>query len=159
MMHPLTLWPSGLRRWLKAPFRKGVGSNPTGVSLRLCSWLLAHCAICVPLIYSLAGPHTMLAPILATAALWPRPGTICLLGQSLPAMRRPTYLVKAGSDCASTRCRHDQVQWRSGREVQGGGSRHHSVRAWARTPQMSVCGPAAGCRPTAQLCATHLLTW
>ena len=27
-----TLWPSGLRRWLKAPFRKGVGLNPTGVS-------------------------------------------------------------------------------------------------------------------------------
>ena len=26
-----TLWPSGLRRWLKAPVRKGVGSNPTGV--------------------------------------------------------------------------------------------------------------------------------
>jgi hypothetical protein len=26
-----TLWPSGLRRWLKAPFRKGVGSNPTSV--------------------------------------------------------------------------------------------------------------------------------
>ena len=26
-----TLWPSGLRRWLKAPFRKGVGWNPTGV--------------------------------------------------------------------------------------------------------------------------------
>ena len=30
---PLMLWPSGLRRWLKAPFRKGVGSNPTGVIL------------------------------------------------------------------------------------------------------------------------------
>ena len=28
-----TLWPSGLRRWLKAPVRKGVGSNPTGVIL------------------------------------------------------------------------------------------------------------------------------
>ena len=28
---PETLWPSGLRRWLKAPVRKGVGSNPTGV--------------------------------------------------------------------------------------------------------------------------------
>ena len=27
-----TLWPSGLRRWLKAPFRKGVGSNPTAVT-------------------------------------------------------------------------------------------------------------------------------
>ena len=24
-----TVWPSGLRRWLKAPVRKGVGSNPT----------------------------------------------------------------------------------------------------------------------------------
>ena len=29
----MTLWPSGLRRWLKAPFRKGVGSNPTAVIL------------------------------------------------------------------------------------------------------------------------------
>ena len=28
-----TVWPSGLRRWLKAPVRKGVGSNPTGVIL------------------------------------------------------------------------------------------------------------------------------
>ena len=27
-----TVWPSGLRRWLKAPVRKGVGSNPTGVT-------------------------------------------------------------------------------------------------------------------------------
>jgi hypothetical protein len=26
-----TVWPSGLRRWLRAPFRKGVGSNPTAV--------------------------------------------------------------------------------------------------------------------------------
>ena len=29
----MTVWPSGLRRWLQAPFRKGVGSNPTAVSL------------------------------------------------------------------------------------------------------------------------------
>ena len=27
-----TLWPSGLRRWSKVPVRKGVGSNPTGVT-------------------------------------------------------------------------------------------------------------------------------
>ena len=27
-----TVWPSGLRRWLKAPVRKGVGSNPTAVN-------------------------------------------------------------------------------------------------------------------------------
>ena len=32
-----TLWPSGLRRWLKAPVRKGVGSNPTGV-IFICLW-------------------------------------------------------------------------------------------------------------------------
>ena len=28
----MTILPSGLRRWLKAPFRKGVGSNPTAVT-------------------------------------------------------------------------------------------------------------------------------
>ena len=29
----MTVWPSGLRRWLQAPGRKGVGSNPTAVIL------------------------------------------------------------------------------------------------------------------------------
>ena len=28
-----TVWPSGLRRWLKAPVRKGAGSNPTAVTM------------------------------------------------------------------------------------------------------------------------------
>ena len=28
------VWVNGLRRWLQAPVRKGVGSNPTAVSLR-----------------------------------------------------------------------------------------------------------------------------
>ncbi len=28
------VWPSGPRRWLKAPFRKGLGSNPTAVILK-----------------------------------------------------------------------------------------------------------------------------
>ena len=28
----MTVWPSGLWRWLKAPVRKGVGSNPTAVN-------------------------------------------------------------------------------------------------------------------------------
>ena len=39
-----TVWPSGLRRWLKAPFRKGVGSNPTAVicAARSC----VQCAEC-----------------------------------------------------------------------------------------------------------------
>ena len=41
----MTVWPSGLRRWLQAPVRKGVGSNPTGVTClraRLCSVLLCR---------------------------------------------------------------------------------------------------------------------
>ena len=29
-----TVWPSGLRRWLQAPVRKGVGSNPTAVIVK-----------------------------------------------------------------------------------------------------------------------------
>lgn len=32
----MTVWPSGLRRWLQAPVRKGVGSNPTAVTGRRC---------------------------------------------------------------------------------------------------------------------------
>ena len=32
-----TVWPTGLRRWLKAPVRKGVGSNPTAVT-----WVLGR---------------------------------------------------------------------------------------------------------------------
>ena len=36
-----TVWPSGLRRWLQAPVRKGVGSNPTAVIAKIassCQW-------------------------------------------------------------------------------------------------------------------------
>ena len=33
-----TVWPSGLRRWLQAPVRKGVGSNPTAVTLYVQHW-------------------------------------------------------------------------------------------------------------------------
>ena len=33
-----TVWPSGLRRWLKAPFRKGVGLNPTAVNAYSLQW-------------------------------------------------------------------------------------------------------------------------
>ena len=40
----MTVWPSGLRRWLQAPVRKGVGSNPTAVILStlVCLCLNAH---------------------------------------------------------------------------------------------------------------------
>ena len=33
-----SFWPSGLRRWLQAPVRKGVGSNPTAVICPFLSW-------------------------------------------------------------------------------------------------------------------------
>ena len=39
--HFKTVWPSGLRRWLQAPVRKGVGSNPTAVTLSAAVGLLA----------------------------------------------------------------------------------------------------------------------
>ena len=31
-LHVKTVWPSGLRRWLQAPVRKGAGSNPAAVT-------------------------------------------------------------------------------------------------------------------------------
>ena len=42
-LFPLTVWPSGLRRWLQAPVRKGVGSNPTAVIL--CERRMLHAAL------------------------------------------------------------------------------------------------------------------
>ena len=44
---PRTVWPSGLRQWLKAPFRKGVGSNPTAVTGRGPVALQAQSCVCV----------------------------------------------------------------------------------------------------------------
>ena len=32
LITPSTAWPSGLRRWLQAPVRKGAGSNPAAVT-------------------------------------------------------------------------------------------------------------------------------
>ena len=44
-----TVWPSGLRRWLKAPVRKGVGSNPTAV-------IIIPCALICPTIHCNDSP-------------------------------------------------------------------------------------------------------
>ena len=42
----MTVWPSRLKRWLQAPVRKGVGSNPTAV--RVCTVLMTDgCAAMV----------------------------------------------------------------------------------------------------------------
>ena len=41
-LSPKTVWPSGLRHWLQAPVRKGVGSNPTAVIRAGGSWGLGN---------------------------------------------------------------------------------------------------------------------
>ena len=67
-----TLWPSGLRRWLEAPFRKGVGSNPTGVILF--GSILRHYVL-----HTWSGPYIQRAP----ANLGPcRCFTDCCLAQT-----------------------------------------------------------------------------
>jgi hypothetical protein len=52
---PKTLWPHGLRRWLKAPFRKGVGSDPTGV-------ILFGLILCHGVLHTWSGPYVQRAP-------------------------------------------------------------------------------------------------
>ena len=43
-----TVWPSGLRHWLKAPVRKDVGSNPTAVTWKSHARLLGQTQHDVP---------------------------------------------------------------------------------------------------------------
>ena len=65
-----TVWPSGLRRWLKAPFRKGVGSNPTAVILIQYGVFGMH-DVC-----TLAG-----SGLVGLAAVWPMwQSGICVTG-------------------------------------------------------------------------------
>ena len=51
----MTVWPSGLRRWLQAPVRKGVGSNPTAVTL-FATMPTQSCWRCTDATYQRAGP-------------------------------------------------------------------------------------------------------
>ena len=64
-----TVWLSGLRRWLQAPVRKGVGSNPTAVMFRLCS----HDGI--PCSCPLVSPQSESYP---SVQRYPFPGPPCL---------------------------------------------------------------------------------
>ena len=49
----MTVWPSGLRRWLQAPVRKGEGSNPTAVRGRD----VKSCGRAPCLCFAPADPH------------------------------------------------------------------------------------------------------
>ena len=55
MLH-MTVWPSGLRRWLQAPIRKGVGSNPTAVTLLA---MLRHTLPAHQLMHVQHAPYTL----------------------------------------------------------------------------------------------------
>ena len=49
LMSCMTVWPGGIRRWLQAPVRKGVGSNPKAVTAApaSCPRALRVCLLCV----------------------------------------------------------------------------------------------------------------
>ena len=49
----MTVWPNGLRRWLQAPVRKGVGSNPTAV--RVCMVLMTDRCAAIVIVGSYVG--------------------------------------------------------------------------------------------------------
>ena len=95
---PKTVWPSGLRRWLKAPVRKGVGSNPTAVILHVAhdgagpnQACLQRSMVAGPTLLSQAGPSLILpgscrgSPVSSHATT--RAGTRCCV-QHLWAQRR-----------------------------------------------------------------------
>ena len=82
----MTVWPSGLRRWLKAPFRKGVGSNPTAVSFfrRTCDLQMAHARAGLLLTTMAWSRGFVVAPVVP----WDREGGF--LGKSwTPNLRNP----------------------------------------------------------------------
>ncbi len=82
---PKTGWPSGRRRWLQAPVRKGVGSNPTAVTLR--DWRVCVCA----------RPRSVNETLRAQLVLrHPAPACLCALAeQALHAAVWPSGLALA----------------------------------------------------------------
>ncbi len=69
----LTVWPSGLRRWLQAPVRKGVGSNPTAV-------IAEHLA------------HVRHVQAKRPMSPWPKPHTLAVAANSAPTRARTVDL-------------------------------------------------------------------
>ena len=83
-----TVWPSGLRRWLKAPFRKGVGSNPTAVTCP------AHtCAYAAARIRAVASAQSL--------ALWPNDATH--LRGATRRQGQSRELLRLGCACSAAR--------------------------------------------------------
>ena len=85
----MTVWPSGLRRWLKAPFRNGVGSTPTAVN---------HvCSVCVP--QTIAVPRLKIEHFRCSACAQPgRAHTTDFCGPSCHAAT-PRHRAVVSKDC------------------------------------------------------------
>ena len=89
----MTAWPSGLRRWLKAPVRKGVGSNPAAVNeQRACNWIAraVHGQLALPNGITRSGKSKLWIALRqehhAGAA---QPHCAALVGVSIRAQHRP----------------------------------------------------------------------
>ena len=116
----LTVWPSGLRRWLKAPVRKGVGSNPTAVTFSV----------------AVSYRHT---PRAATCS-WetPRPPPSWETPSAIWASQSCAGACRQGTDplCLLPNNQDSLAEWSkalaSGASPQGRGLEPHSCQFWWR---------------------------
>ena len=90
-----TVWPSGLRRWLQAPVRTGVGSNPTAVSFAGAAY--AHVTAST---HSSQLSHDA---CVAPTVLGPRPAENKMEHIARRPERTPTAVSIAGASCAYVR--------------------------------------------------------
>ena len=119
----MTIWSRGPRRWLQAPVRKGVGSNPTAVTwYSIFPWQHPEC-----------GHKTQRSavPQRAAAAV---PSSLGRSLQSCWTLRLKVYCL-----VEMTR-QHDSLALQYGRAAYGAGFRRQSVRAWVRIPQLLCTG-------------------
>ena len=117
----ITVWPGGLRRWLTAPVRKGVGLNPTAVSVL---WPPADSFIYICMHWqSLPEIRRMCTPQLSVSygsQLVHLRIHMCMHWQSLPEIRRLRIDVRrAGTSCPAPQVIGD-LRGRQQHRAQGG---------------------------------------
>ena len=122
-----TVWPSGLRRWLKAPFRKGVGSNPTAVTHQI------HAAI-----QRLQSTNCSLSliPVAARAALLDGRRRIAP-GKPQACVSAPATVIQPAGEAEGTR----SISGRSARPVQAQRPRVYLEPAFLRHFHRSLLRP------------------
>ena len=142
----MTVWPSGLRQWLEAPFRKGVASNPTAVNAPQLEPPLAPW-------YSSWSPH----PTPKSRSRDSGHGS-CFGGRHRIGGACGSYI-----ECAAIACMHDSLAERSKAVAQGaipkgrglGPHRRQSVYR-SRPAQFPLCVFLCCCIP---MHATTVTLW